>query len=93
MSDIQLIQSPSFRKSYKKLTASIRLKVDEAICAIMKDPTIGAKKKGDLASLYVYKFKATYQELLLGYEWDEQQHILIALGAHENFYRDLKRKV
>jgi len=28
---------------------------------------------------------------LLAYEFDENEVLLLALGAHENFYRDLKR--
>ncbi|MCW8443625.1 type II toxin-antitoxin system RelE/ParE family toxin [Fluoribacter gormanii] len=29
---------------------------------------------------------------LLAYEWDPALRILLALGVHQNFYRDLKRK-
>ena len=28
---------------------------------------------------------------LLAYEFNEDEALLLALGAHENFYRDLKR--
>jgi hypothetical protein len=29
--------------------------------------------------------------MLLAYEWDPKQRLLLALGVHENFYRDLKK--
>jgi hypothetical protein len=49
-------------------------------------------KKGDLAGVRVYKLKANNQEILLAYSvLDKQELILLALGNHENFYRDLKR--
>ena len=53
---------------------------------------IGVMKKGDLAGVRVYKLKANNQEILLAYSvLDKQELILLALGNHENFYRDLKR--
>ncbi|MBV8802560.1 MAG: type II toxin-antitoxin system RelE/ParE family toxin [Gammaproteobacteria bacterium] len=30
--------------------------------------------------------------MLLAYEWIPEKRLLLALGIHENFYRDLKRK-
>jgi mRNA interferase RelE/StbE len=76
----------------KKLPSSHRLVVNEAIKAIANDPSIGEEKKGDLSGVYVYKFKISHQQMLLAYEWDYENRILLALGVHENFYRDLKRK-
>ncbi|MDP1603723.1 MAG: type II toxin-antitoxin system RelE/ParE family toxin [Legionella sp.] len=43
-----------------------------------------------LSGVYVYKFKISHQQMLLAYEWDYESRILLALGVHENFYRDLK---
>ena len=42
--------------------------------------------------LNVYKFKMSKQEVLLGYSYEEEQLTLelLALGSHENFYRNLK---
>lgn len=65
--------------------------VNDAILAIVKNPAIGEEKKGDLAGIFVYKFKVHNQEFLLAYEWDPLKRLLIALGVHENFYRDLKK--
>lgn len=91
VSDIQVKQMPSFKKAYKKLPHEYRLKVNEAIHSIINNPKIDEEKKGDLSGVYVYKFKINQQQMLLAYEWDETQRLLLALGVHENFYRDLKR--
>ena len=92
MSKIQIRQMPAFKKSYKKLASPHKLVVNEAILAIVNYPNIGEEKKGDLSGVYVYKFKINLQQMLLAYEWDDENSILLALGVHENFYRDLKRK-
>jgi hypothetical protein len=43
----------------------------------------------------VYKFKMSKQLTLLGYSFDDGTLTLelMALGTHENFYRDVKRRV
>ena len=82
---------PAFKKAYKKLLKQEKTKVNEAIGEIVKNPKIGEEKKGDLAGVYVYKFKIHRQEILLAYEWNPQERLLLAIGMHENFYRNLKR--
>ncbi|WP_095197534.1 type II toxin-antitoxin system RelE/ParE family toxin [Legionella waltersii] len=57
----------------------------------VNNPNVGEEKKGDLIGVYVYKFKINHQQFLLAYEWDPTLRILLALGVHENVYRDLKR--
>ena len=91
MSDICLKQMPAFKKAYKKLPRSHQLMVNDAIKAIIQNPEIGDEKRGDLSGVYIYKFKIHHQEFLLAYEWDSMQRLLLALGVHENFYRNLKR--
>ena len=81
----------SFKRVYKKLHKEHKKIVNEAILAIVKNPSIGEEKKGDLAGVFVYKFKINNQEFLLAYEWDPLSRLLVALGVHENFYRDLKK--
>ncbi|APF02032.1 TPA: type II toxin-antitoxin system RelE/ParE family toxin [Legionella pneumophila] len=83
---------PSFKKVYKKLPAAHKSIVNEAVRTIINNPKIGEEKKGDLIGVYVYKFKINHQQFLLAYEWDPALRILLALGVHENFHRDLKRK-
>jgi mRNA-degrading endonuclease RelE of RelBE toxin-antitoxin system len=89
----QVRQTKRFARTYKKLAISVAKAVDEAILKIAKDPNIGERKKGDLATLRVYKFKHQNQLYLLAYEHDEVIRVvyLIELGSHQNFYRDLKR--
>ena len=65
--------------------------VDEAVHKIVAEPTIGETKKGDLLGVRVYKFKINKQEILLSYRAGHDELLLVALGSHENFYRDMKR--
>ena len=92
MSDpVAVLQTSRFRKDYKKLHNNQKDRVDDAIAAIVAHPEIGAPKRGNLAGVYVYKFDCIGQQFLLAYEWDPARRILLAVGVHENFYRDLKR--
>ncbi len=88
---VALEQRPSFKRAYKKLQANQRDAVLAAIREIIADPTIGEEKKGDLATVAVHKFECINQQFLLAYLWDETTRTLLAVGPHENFYRDLKR--
>ena len=90
MANIQVLQMPPFKRRYKKLHLNQKAAVDAAIRAIIQDPTRGERKRGDLAGVYVYKFDCLGQQMLLAYEWDSMRRVLLALGVHENFYRDLK---
>ncbi len=91
MNDVQIKQMPAFKKTYKRLNPKVKELVNIEIEDIVKDPKIGTEKKGDLKNIFVHKFKIHHQEFLLAYEWDNTQRLLLALGIHENFYRDLKR--
>ena len=82
-------QSSYFRRTYKKLHRN-QVK-PEAIHHIMADLQCGEEKKGDLAGVRVYKFRIQDQQFLLAYEFDTENLSLLALGVHENFYRDLKK--
>ena len=89
--EIQVRQSATFNRAYKRLYPKQKADVDDAVAEIVRDPSVGAAKKGDLAGVYVYKFKCCGQLTLLAYEYDPQTRLLLLLGSHENFYRDLKR--
>lgn len=91
MSSIEVRQMPVFKKAYKKMPKSHQLIINDAVRVIINNPKIGEEKKGDLAGVYVYKFKINHQQFLLAYAWDPSLRVLLALGVHENFYRDLKR--
>ena len=88
---VQIHQTAIFRRSYKRLHPNQKADVDDAIAEIVRDPTLGDAKKGDLAGVFVYKFKCNGQLALLAYEYDSTNRLLLLLGTHENFYRNLKR--
>jgi len=89
----ELRQTRRFARVYKKLQDNIAADVDKAARAVAHDPSVGERKKGDLADLFVYKFRSQNQLYLLGYTVDQEVRLvyLEAVGPHENFYRDLKR--
>jgi len=89
--EIEIVQTPIFAKQKKKLKNNQIKDLDKAVLEIVKHPEIGERKIGDLADIWVYKFRMVKQEYLLAYQWDSKKRILIALGVHENFYRDLKK--
>ena len=91
MTAVQVLQSAMFKRAYKRLHPNQKVDVDDAVTSIVQDPTIGQAKKGDLAGVFVYKFKSNAQLMLLAYEYDPATRMLLLLGSHENFYRDLKR--
>ncbi len=86
-------QTRRFARQYKKLHDNTAFDVDSAVEQVRQNPEIGERKKGDLATLYVYKFHSSGQLYLLGYTLDKVIRLvyLEAVGPHENFYRDLKR--
>ena len=88
-----VIQMRRFARQYKKLNDNIAKDVDGAVGIVSNKPSIGERKKGDLAALLVYKFKSNGQLYLLGYSLDDGLRLvyLEAIGSHENFYRDIKR--
>ena len=89
-----VLQTPTFRKAVKKLKPNQKKELDAAVKELMAKPTLGEQKKGNLAFLRVYKFNMSKQLTLLGYSFDDGTLILelMALGSHENFYRNIKRR-
>ena len=88
-----LRQTPTFKRAVKRLHKGQKQALDDAVRAIAADPTCGDAKSGDLAGVRVHKFKLNEYIVLLAYEYLQSEDIvkLLALGSHENFYRDLKR--
>ena len=89
----EVLQTRRFARQYKKLHDNIVIDVDVAIGEVSVEPSIGERKKADLAGLYVYKFRSQGQMYLLGYTVERTLRLIYleAIGPHENFYRDLKR--
>lgn len=68
--------------------------VNAAIRAIAADPGTGEGKKADLAGVSVYKFSVAGQQYLLAFFQEANGDIiLLVIGVHENFNRDLKRNL
>ena len=90
---VRILQTPTFKRAVKRLRKQQKQELDEAVRAIAQDPAIGKGKVGDLAGVRVHKFKMNRQLSLLAYEFLEADDAvkLLALGSHENFYRNLKR--
>ncbi|MCK4840458.1 MAG: type II toxin-antitoxin system RelE/ParE family toxin [Methylococcales bacterium] len=88
-----ILQSGLFSRRVKRLHSAEKRSLDNAIKTVIEKPTIGQVKTGDLASVYVHKYKYKTQQYLLAYKFSEKEQILtlIALGTHKNFYRDLKQ--
>jgi mRNA-degrading endonuclease RelE of RelBE toxin-antitoxin system len=91
---MNVLQTTAFRKTVKKLHPQQKRDLDHAVKEVMADPLLGDAKAGDLAGVRVYKFKMTKQLTLLAYTFEDQTITLtlLALGSHENFYRDLKKQ-
>lgn len=88
---IKVLQAPLFARTKKKLHPWQIGLLDQEIKLICDDPTVGVEKKGDLAGVFVHKFKMKRDLYLIAYTYDSESRTLIMLGALENFYRDLKR--
>jgi mRNA interferase RelE/StbE len=89
--EVHVLQSATFKRAYKRLHPNQKADVDDAVLDIVRNPSLGVSKKGDLAGVFVYKFKCRGHLTLLAYEYDQESRMLLLLGSHENFYRDLKR--
>jgi len=90
---MEIFQTPTFKKQTKKLHKNQKRDLDKVIKKTVNDPLVGNIKKGDFNGVRVYKFKMAKQLMLLGYEFYENDMVLVmlSLGSHENFYKDLKK--
>jgi mRNA-degrading endonuclease YafQ of YafQ-DinJ toxin-antitoxin module len=88
----KFLQTPGFTRAVKRLHKNQKSALDQAVRDIAADPARGEAKAGDLAGVRVYKFRLDDNLALLAYEFFAAADIvkLLALGSHENFYRDLK---
>jgi mRNA interferase RelE/StbE len=84
---------PKVNRVKKKLHVALQKAINDEVEKIAENPYIGEPKKGDLAGVWVHKFKHYGLLYLIGYLIDDQAKIvtLVGIGPHENFYRDLKR--
>ena len=91
---MKIVATPRFSRSVKKLHPGEKAALDEAVRAIMENPQVGEMKKADLVGVRVHKYRVGTHLVLLAYRVAEEGEAikLLALGSHENFYRDLKRE-
>ena len=91
---MKIQQSGIFRPRVKRLHSAEKQSLDDAIKTIIDNPAMGQVKTGDLAGVQHYKYKHKTQQYLLAYRFAEDKLALtlLALGSHENFYRDLKQQ-
>ncbi|TAN76311.1 MAG: type II toxin-antitoxin system RelE/ParE family toxin [Magnetospirillum sp.] len=88
---MKIFVAPTFARAAKKLYPPQKGALDRAVQSILDDPATGEAKLGDLAGVRVVKFRMEMQLWLLAYSVGDDAVTLLALGSHENFYRDLKR--
>jgi mRNA-degrading endonuclease RelE of RelBE toxin-antitoxin system len=88
-------QTVHFQRTIKKFKKNQKTALDSAVKIIINDPEIGDLKVGDLSGVRVYKYKMVSSQYLLAYVYDEviNKITLLAIGVHENFYRDLKKRL
>ena len=91
-----VLSTNSFDRIAKKLHSKDKQVLDEAVREVVGNPAVGQEKRGDLAEVFVHKFKMNNQETLLAYELHPNKTkpdtlVLLALGPHENFYMQLRR--
>jgi mRNA-degrading endonuclease RelE of RelBE toxin-antitoxin system len=91
-----LYRQSAFRKYNrikKKLPLPLRNQINLIEDEIALNPYLSERKKGDLQEVFVKKFSLLGEEYLLAYKVNEREKevIFIAIGGHENFYRDLKQ--
>jgi mRNA-degrading endonuclease YafQ of YafQ-DinJ toxin-antitoxin module len=99
---MEILQTSRFKKAYKKLHQNQLGELNTALQAIIDNPEIGERKKGDLSWLRVHKCKMVNQLTLIGYcvepefsaslKETERRLTFVDIGSHENFYRDIKKE-
>ncbi len=82
---------PPFRKFIKKQTTPFQLVIEDEIEKVIMNPEIGESKKGDLKGFRVHKFSFKKNRFLIAYRFQESYIVFYIIGAHETFYRELKR--
>ena len=85
----QIRVTPWCYRVIKKLKKNEKKVLDQVVKNIIENPEIGVLKKGNLAGVRVHKFKINKQEQLLAYKESKEEILLIMLGSHENYYREL----
>ncbi|SRR5690554_3018639 len=89
--EFRVTQTPLMGRRIKKLKRQEKEALDLEVRKLIGNPEIGVEKKGDLSGIRVHKYKFNRQEILLAYRIENKDELLlIAIGSHENYYRNLK---
>lgn len=89
----QLFAVPKFKRIKKKLPRPLRTELDKQVRILCSNPRVGEAKTGDLQGVRVHQFGFLGQRYLLACSVDGSEEVIcfLAVGGHENFYRDLKK--
>jgi mRNA interferase RelE/StbE len=87
---VKIYQSRSFEQAVKKLMKQEKEILDQEVRRIAENLSVGEEKKGDLAGVFVHKFKINTAQYLIAYRKIGQDLELVMIGPHENYYRNLK---
>ncbi len=89
------LAAPSYNRDRKRLARALIHRLDEVQAQILQDPHRGDRKRGALRHIWVEKFKAQNNQWLVAYLIDDKRDSVyfVAVGQHENFYRDLQRRL
>ncbi len=84
---------PRYNRARKRLSKAVLTELNRIQAAILQNPLVGDRKKGALKDVLVEKFQAENDQFLVAYSIDEKKRevILLDIGQHENYYRDLQR--
>jgi len=88
---VTIYQSKTFEQKVKKILKQEKDILDQEVRIIVRNPSIGEEKRGDLTGVFVHKFNIQTTQYLLAYRQVGQDLELVMIGPHENYYRDLKR--
>ncbi|MGB4782392.1 type II toxin-antitoxin system RelE/ParE family toxin [Candidatus Methylomirabilis sp.] len=88
------VVTPLFHRRKKKASRPLQEAIDAAVRTILADPLIGTPKVGVLKGVRIFKFTHQGLEYLVAYRLEMRTRLirLLAVGPHENFYRDLQRR-
>lgn len=95
---------PPFKRFVKKQHKPLQLAIEDAVEDVCENSRIGEPKTQDLQGISVYKFTHNRQEYLIAYRPPTDEELMTdgveiellyidfyQVGAHENFYADLKK--
>src|SRR5262249_4646185 len=89
----QGLAAPQYNRLRKRLSPAILKVLNDVQAQILNNPRMGDQKRGVVRDVWVEKFRAENDQWLLAYMTDDKTKVIyfLAVGQHENFYRDITR--